>query len=51
MSTVTTVTVKSVNELQMSKRRSWGTFSPVTRVVKDKTKYSRKDKSWKKDLT
>ena len=50
MSVITTIKVKSTNELQMSKRRDWGTFSPVTRVVRDKTKYTRKDKSWKKDF-
>ena len=50
MSTLATITVRSINDIQMSKRRDWGTFSPITRVVRDKTKYSRKDKSWKKDL-
>lgn len=50
MSTIATITVKSINDIQMNKRRDWGTFSPVTRVVRDKTKYTRKDKSWKKDL-
>jgi len=50
MSTIATVTVRSINDIQMSKRRDWGTFSPVTRVVRDKTKYTRKDKSWKKDI-
>lgn len=50
MPTLATVTVKSVNEIQMHKRRDWGTFSPVTRVVRDKTKYTRKDKSWKRDI-
>ena len=27
-----------------SKRRDWGNLNPVTRVVPDKTKYSRKEK-------
>lgn len=27
-----------------SKRRDWGNLNPVTRVVPDKTKYSRKKK-------
>ena len=31
-----------------SKRRDWGNLNPVTRVVPDKTKYSRKEKH-KKD--
>ena len=50
MSTIASITVRSINDIQMSKRRDWGTFSPVTRVVRDKTKYTRKDKSWKKEL-
>ena len=50
MSTIASITVRSINDIQMSKRRDWGTFSPVTRVVRDKTKYTRKEKSWKKDL-
>lgn len=31
-----------------SARKVWG-FKPTTRVVKDKTKYSRKNKDWQKD--
>jgi hypothetical protein len=31
-----------------SKRRDWGPLNPVTRVIPDKTKYSRKEKH-KKD--
>ena len=27
-----------------SKRRDWGNLNPMTRVVPDKTKYSRKEK-------
>lgn len=31
-------------ELYQSIRKDWGNINPVTRVVKDKTKYTRKEK-------
>lgn len=35
---------KSFYELQKTIRRDWGDINPVTKVEKDKTKYSRKQK-------
>lgn len=36
---------KSTNiELYQSIRKDWGDINPVTRVVRDKTKYTRKEK-------
>lgn len=29
---------------QVKVRKGWGELSPVTRIVRDKTKYSRKEK-------
>ena len=40
---------KSFYESYRSVRRDWGSVNPTTRVFKDKTKYSRKEKH-KKDF-
>ena len=32
------------NEIYKSVRKSWGELNPITRIVKDKTKYNRKEK-------
>lgn len=37
-------TVKTYTEIFKSERKSWGQVNPVTRVIPDKTKYTRKQK-------
>ena len=48
--TVMSIKVSSANEIAMATRRTWG-FKPTSRIVESKKAYSRKDKSWKKDLS
>lgn len=42
--------MKKINEVALNIHRTWGTFKPVIRVCDSKKKYSRKDKSWKKEF-
>ena len=35
---------KEQKRLDSAKRRDWGSINPVTQIVPDKKKYSRKDK-------
>ena len=37
----------SINEIQLSLRKSWGNCKPMTKVFKSKRDYNRKDKRWK----
>jgi hypothetical protein len=39
----------SINEIQLSVRRTWGNCKPMTKVFKSKRDYNRKDKSWMKE--
>ena len=47
---VATVKVTKIENPFKLSRKTWGDMSPVTRVVKSKRAYTRKDKSWKKDF-
>ena len=48
------VSIKNPNKKQQKKennrKRNMWTISPITKVVKRKDKYNRKDKSWQKEL-
>lgn len=39
----------SINDIQLSTRKSWGNCKPMTKVFKSKHEYNRKDKSWMKE--
>ena len=42
-------TEKTYLELSKSIRKTWGNINPITRVVRDKTKYTRKIKHKNKE--
>ena len=41
--------MKLSNKMKLKIRKSWGVMSPVTKVIRDKTKYSRKPKHRNKE--